>query len=80
MTGNKYIEFYDVTPGTRKTGIVIIRNKRSGTNIGHIKWYGAWRQYVLFPEPDTVWNLDCLRAVNEKIKALMEERRTAHAE
>jgi len=32
-----------------------------GDRLGTVKWFGLWRQYAFFPEPETVWNRDCLR-------------------
>ena len=51
-----------------------------GTVVGRVKWHGAWRRYGFFPEPNTVWDHECLRTValfcEEKTK---ERRRTRRA-
>jgi len=47
----------------RKTNIYAIRkNSKTGLAelLGIIKWHGAWRQYVFFPDNDTMWNSSCL--------------------
>lgn len=45
------------------------------TLLGEIKWYGSWRQYVLFAEPECIWSWDCLVEVSNFIKNLMEKRK-----
>ncbi len=53
-------------PG-RKTVDFQIVNMRSGALIGMVRWYGPWRQYVLFPEPMTVWSKGCLADIQDVI-------------
>lgn len=77
MAESRYLEFVDETPPDRKTRIVKIVSIRSSDTLGHILWYGPWRQYAFFPERATIWNPECLRDVNARIEALMEERRVA---
>lgn len=43
-----------------KTDVWHVLNNRSGGLLGIIQWYGPWRQYCLFPEPDCVFNNTCL--------------------
>ena len=31
-----------------------------GCQLGLVKWYGAWRQYVFYPECDTIFSSGCL--------------------
>lgn len=48
-----------VRPATRKTDVwALVAN--DGAALATIKWYGPWRQYVLEPEFDTVFNATCL--------------------
>lgn len=44
-----YLEFQKFKPNGRKTFVVFITSKRSGTKLGLIKWYPSWRQYCFFP-------------------------------
>lgn len=46
---------------TGKTEIYGVFSALHGDRLGTVKWYGRWRQYVFFPEHDTIWNRDCLR-------------------
>lgn len=59
-----------------KTEIWQVRSK-AGYILGSIKWFSRWRQYAFFPCPETVWNPDCLKQVNTKIRELMAERALA---
>lgn len=60
-------------PG-RKTREYFIVNKSQGARLGVIKWYGAWRQYSVFIESETVWNAGCFANVQDFLKRLKEER------
>lgn len=38
--------------------------------IAILGYYKPWRQWVLYPQPNTVWSTDCLAAINAKLEAL----------
>jgi hypothetical protein len=63
-----------ILPGIRKTQTWEIYSVRHGILLGRIAWYGAWIQYAFFPEPGTVFNMQCLKDINAFIKDLMKER------
>lgn len=73
----KYLIFkgYDIL--ARKTILVEVINKSSGSEIGQISWYSRWRQYCFFPNENTVWNKDCLISVNEVLEMLNSSRITS---
>jgi len=71
---NKYIYIIQ-TKKHEKTEEYTVVNRKSGTPLGWIKWYGAWRQYCFFPWFDSVFNIECLKFVSEYIEKLMEERK-----
>ena len=71
---SQYLEFA-LIHDTGKTKVISVDSKSSGARLAVIKWYGPWRQYVLEPESDTIWNRDCLEDVNAQMKALLAERR-----
>ena len=48
---------------TGKTEIHGVFSALHGDRLGTVRWYGAWRQYAFYPEPETIWNRDCLREV-----------------
>ncbi len=62
---------------TDKTKIFSVNSARHEIRLGVIFWYAPWRQYTIEPEPDTVWNKDCLREVAGFLEQLMVERREA---
>ncbi len=73
---SKYLTFRLVND-TGKTQVFHVNSRNGGYRLATIKWYGAWRQYTLMPEPDTVWNKTCLLDTIAFIDALMEARKEA---
>jgi hypothetical protein len=37
--------------------------EHAGATLGRVKWHGQWRRYAFFPEPGTLFEADCLRAI-----------------
>ena len=58
----------------RKTQDWDILNKRQGTVIGRISWYGKWGQYCFTPEGTTVWSAGCLADVQKAIDNFGKEK------
>lgn len=69
-TESGYLRFVEV----RDTGKTKIWEVRHGDLLATIAWYPGWRQYVLRPEPGTIWNVGCLAVVEGFIGAQMRER------
>lgn len=67
----KFIEI--VTIG--KTKVWKINSASGSALLGHIKWHSAWRQYCLFPEGNTVFNIGCLADIDAFIREAMTEYR-----
>lgn len=62
----KYIEIVEVVNvgrTMRRTKTWNVVNVRVQQIVGQIKWWGAWRKYVFFPYPDTLYDHDCLRLI-----------------
>lgn len=59
---NEYI-FFVWMPTKLKTKVFEVRSKRSGSLLGVIKFYGAWRCYVFYPEAQTIFNAGCLKNI-----------------
>ena len=58
---NKYLDLKLIKfTETGKTYILGVYSKSGGYLLGTIKWWGAWRQYVFAPEPEMVFNKECL--------------------
>ena len=67
----KWIEFLEQNHTTRKTKTFIVRNKETGV----VKWFGSFRQYSFFPNPETVFEKTCLRDISNFMEELMNERK-----
>jgi hypothetical protein len=68
-TEYKYIYFVKLTERP-KTSVYACMNSRSGTAIGLVRWYGPWRQYCFFPEPNCVFNVGCMDDIKDFIGQL----------
>jgi len=60
--GNPYI-YFELVGRKPKTEIWDVINKSSEEPLARIEWYPAWRQYVMMPEPNTVFNDGCLKTI-----------------
>jgi len=74
MKPSKYLIFKLVLQ-EEKTPVWDVISKKHGDKLGAIQWYPEWQQYTFFPEPDTIWNPECLRDVCKFIRELMEDRK-----
>lgn len=70
----KWLVFTRMQVFSRKTDIVFVRTLEHRT-LGQIRWHGAWRQFVFFPEAGCMFNRQCLADINAEIEKLMAERR-----
>jgi hypothetical protein len=50
-------------------------NKKSGGELGIVKWYPGWRQYCYFPTVQAVYSVGCLKDIAEFIEQLMDNRK-----
>jgi hypothetical protein len=73
VDGNKWI-YFDIAGATNKTQKWDVVNKSSEEPLARIEWYPNWRQYVMFPEPNTVFNDGCLDTINAFIKRLNRDK------
>jgi len=60
------IDEYGRSP-SGKTGRYEVRNKHSGDLLALISWYGPWRQYVCYPQADTIYSAGCLRDIADSL-------------
>lgn len=70
---SEYLAFSEI-PTAGVTRAWAVRSKKHGDELAVIKWYGAWRQYAVFPTTGTIWNRTCLDDLNDFISARMAER------
>lgn len=79
MTENRYLRFEDAPQDpARKTKTVWVIATRSNSTLGRIEWFGRWRQYAFHPDAHTVFNVECMEAIGDKIRELMAQRRRAN--
>ena len=71
---SEFVEFQLVE---RKPKTVVFKalSKSGGFNLGFVKWFGRWRQYTFFPEPETVFSSGCLKFIIRFIDELNRKQR-----
>jgi hypothetical protein len=65
-----YLNFVMVGRSGNGKTIIIDVTSISGYRLGIIKWFGRWRQYCFFPEPQTVFSEGCLQEISEYLRGL----------
>jgi len=65
----KYIYFIKIE-NKPKTSVWHCLSQSSHAVLGVVKWYGPWRQYCFFPEPDTIFNVGCHKDIDDFIGQL----------
>ncbi len=60
-----------------KTQYFTVMTKREfpSEEIGHIKWYPAWRRYVFCSDSETLYDAQCLSDIGKFMGILMQERK-----
>ncbi len=66
---SEYIEFR-LLEQKPKTQVIEVMSKLYRSRLGIIMWFGKWRQYAFFPEPETVFNKECLNDIQSYIAKL----------
>jgi len=74
MAIENYIKF-EIIYENPKTNVYSVKNRKSESLLGFIKWYGAWRQYCFFPVNSTVYSSGCMKDINDFIEKITEERK-----
>lgn len=64
---SEYLCFYLIKT-LKKTRVFCVCSKTSSATLGVIKWFGPWRQYCFFPEPDCIFSKGCLNDINNFIE------------
>ena len=73
VDGNKWI-YFELIESKPKTQVWDVINKSSKEPLARIYWYYYWRQYVICPEPETIYNDGCLETIITFIKRLNKEK------
>lgn len=71
----EYVMFDKYEVANKKTYHIEVLNKRSGSLLAFIKWYGPFRQYTLQTIDGIVFDTKCLNEIIDYIKKLMLERK-----
>lgn len=71
---SKYIFFKEIGK-TDKTVLYGIFSKENNIKLGMLKWFGRWRKYCFFPEPNTVYCGDCLVDIQKFLDVLNLQHR-----
>lgn len=71
---SKFIKFIEYTT-FGKTSRFRVANKISDSTLAWIKWYGPFRKYSFYPEPDIVFDAACLQDILTFINNLEDERK-----
>lgn len=69
-----YIRF-EMLEKKPKTEVYGIFSLSDNSLLGKVYWYAPWRQYILDPWRDTIWNRNCLGEVRKFIDELMDARK-----
>jgi hypothetical protein len=69
-SGQSYMTFSDRPSATGKTRIVSVCSRSSGDLLGEIRWFGRWRQYCFYPEPNTIFNRGCMADIIAYVEGL----------
>lgn len=76
-----YLTFNQVSTSRKLTKVVEVMSKRHRKmKLGTIQWYGAWRQYVFYPEPGTLFNRSCLSDIESMLQSMNAEQRRLQRE
>jgi hypothetical protein len=54
---------YVGTSQSGRTCIWSIKANDGNFLLGEVRWYAPWRKYAFFPEPNTLFEPDCLRDI-----------------
>lgn len=68
----EYIHFVKIE---HKASVWSARNNRTNAELGKVRWFGSWPQYVFVTAPGAVFSASCLIDVRHFIEQLMAERK-----
>lgn len=71
---SKYLKF-ELIEKKKKTKVYAVLSKFDNSRLAIIKWFTNWRCYSLYPENDTIWEIDCLNAIIKFLEDLKQERK-----
>lgn len=66
----KWLEFDPILDSKGKLKQVLVSNKESGCDLGHIEYYNGWRQYIMVHKDFTQFSAGCHRELADYIDKL----------
>lgn len=70
----RWIHFIEIGD-TGKTKVYNCYNTEQQSFLGHVKWYSGFRKYSFFPQPNIVFESQCLKDISLFLDQLMIERK-----
>ncbi len=70
----QHIEF-KIKERKPKTNVYSVISMHDYSELGTIKWYGGWQQYVFYPNQQTFWSNDCLENLTRFMNALKNRKK-----
>ncbi len=71
----RYLRFERIKRPERKTMTWAVVSQSSGVKLGEIRWHPPWRQYVFFPSAETLFNIECMVDICDRISTIMRWRK-----
>ena len=68
---------FERVPFNGKTSIWNVALKEGILRLGSVRWWPAWRKYAFFPEPDTLYEQDCLWDIADFCARKTQEHRAS---
>lgn len=75
LAPTRYLRFERIPRPIRKTMTWAVVSQSSSVKLGEIRWHSPWRQYVFFPSAETIFNIECMMDICDRIATLMRWRK-----
>jgi hypothetical protein len=72
---SKWIDFVEYPTNGVTKAFTVVPKENEAIYIGKIKWYAPWRKFAFFPEPNCVFETQCLKDITSFIDKLMLDRK-----
>jgi hypothetical protein len=79
LAPTRYLRFEQIHRPKRVTMTWAVVSQSSSVKLGEIRWHSPWRQYVFFPSSETLFNIECMVTICDRIQTLMRWRRNVKA-
>jgi len=75
----RFLRFEQIHRPKRTTMTWAVVSQSSSVKLGEIRWHSPWRQYVFFPSAETLFNVECMVDICDRIETLMRWRQNVKA-